>query len=109
MSPYVECIPETGRTHRIGRTCAISVIRFFLTGDTEAWKYCVMKPYGQLPAVHRKLLQNLSTAGAALDAGFCASATGQQMDTSPLPDDMERLIGKWRAYIKEMNLNKNTL
>jgi len=33
--------------------------------------------------------------------GFVHPTTGQQMDfTSPIPQDMEQLLDKWRNYIK---------
>ena len=38
--------------------------------------------------------------------GFRHPVTGEEMDfTSPLPDDMARLIEKWRSYIS----NRETL
>ncbi len=98
----VECILETGRTHQIRahmRHIGHPLFADERYGGTEILR-------GNRTGSYRQFIENCfkTCPRQALHAktlGFVHPATGQQMDfTSPLPDDMERLIGKWRAYIK---------
>ena len=107
----VECILETGRTHQIrahmrhighplfadGRYGGMEILRGNRTGSyrqfvENCFKLCPRQ------ALHAKTL------------GFVHPTTGRQVDfTSPLPDDLEQLISKWRKYINGTTLNNDVL
>ena len=98
----VECILETGRTHQIRahmRHIGHPLFADERYGGTEILR-------GNRTGSYRQFIENCfkTCPRQALHAktlGFVHPATGRQMDfTSPLPDDMERLIAKWRVYIK---------
>lgn len=98
----VECILETGRTHQIRahmRHIGHPLFADERYGGTEILR-------GNRTGSYRQFIENCfkTCPRQALHAktlGFVHPATGEQMDfTSPLPDDMERLIDKWRVYIK---------
>ena len=98
----VECILETGRTHQIRahmRHIGHPLFADERYGGTEILR-------GNRTGSYRQFIENCfkTCPRQALHAktlGFVHPSTGRQMDfTSTLPDDMERLIGKWRAYIK---------
>ncbi len=101
----VECILETGRTHQIRahmkhighplfndeRYGGSEILRGERTGS---YKQFVMNGFKICPrqALHARTL------------GFVHPSTDKQMDfTSPLPQDMEQLIDKWRKYINAIN------
>ena len=103
----VECILETGRTHQIRahmRHIGHPLFADERYGGTEILR-------GNRTGSYRQFIENCfkTCPRQALHAktlGFVHPATGRQMDfTSPLPDDMERLIDKWRVYIKGNEFN----
>lgn len=104
----VECVLETGRTHQIRahmkhighplfsdeRYGGTEILRGNRTGS---YRQFVMNGFAVCPrqAMHARTL------------GFVHPATGRQMDfTSPLPGDMEQLIGRWRTFIKGNELKQ---
>lgn len=98
----VECILETGRTHQIRahmRHIGHPLFADERYGGTEILR-------GNRTGGYRQFVENCfkTCPRQALHAktlGFVHPVTGKQIDfTSPLPDDMVRLLDKWRVYIK---------
>ena len=98
----VECILETGRTHQI--RAHFKHIRHPLFNDKDYGGDEILK--GTTFAKYRQFVQNCfdTCPRQALHAktlGFDHPLTGERLSfDSPLPDDMRRLIEKWRAYIQ---------
>lgn len=94
----VECVLETGRTHQI--RAHMRHIGHPLFADERYGGMDILR--GERTASYRQFVQNAfrlcpRQALHARTLGFVHPATGRQMDfTSPLPADMEALIGKWR-------------
>ena len=85
----VECRLETGRTHQV--RVHMSSIGHMLLGDPV---------YGRTPKSLRPILQRLDFSRQALHAaelGFVHPVTGETVRfSSPIPDDMQRLIDELR-------------
>lgn len=98
----VECILETGRTHQI--RAHFKHIRHPLFNDKDYGGGEILK--GTTFAKYRQFVQNCfdTCPRQALHAktlGFDHPLTGERLSfDSPLPDDMRRLIEKWRAYVQ---------
>ncbi len=97
----VECRLETGRTHQI--RAHMRHIGHPLFAD-ERYGGCEILR-GERTASYKAYVQNCfklcpRQALHAQTLGFVHPATGQQMDfTSPLPDDLQNLIDKWRKRL----------
>lgn len=97
----LECILETGRTHQI--RAHMKHIGHPLFGDERYGGDIILR--GNRTGSYRQFVENClkicpRQALHALTLGFVHPTTGQQLDfTSPLPDDMRQLIGRWRKYI----------
>ena len=98
----VECVLETGRTHQI--RAHMKHIGHPLFADERYGGTDILR--GNRTGSYRQFIENCfkTCPRQALHAktlGFIHPTTGKQMDfTSPLPDDMERLINKWKTFIK---------
>ena len=98
----VECRLETGRTHQI--RAHMTHIGHPLFAD-ERYGGCEIRR-GERTASYKAYIQNCfklcpRQALHAQTLGFRHPSTGQQMDfTSPLPDDMQALIEKWRKLTR---------
>ena len=98
----VECILETGRTHQI--RAHFKHIRHPLFNDKDYGGDEILK--GTTFAKYRQFVQNCfdTCPRQALHAktlGFDHPLTGERLSVdAPLPDDMRRLIEKWRAYVQ---------
>lgn len=97
----VECILETGRTHQI--RAHMRHIGHPLFGDERYGGYVILR--GNRTGSYRQFVGNClklcpRQALHARTLGFVHPLTKQQLDfTSPLPADMEQLIGRWRRYV----------
>lgn len=97
----VECILETGRTHQI--RAHMRHIGHPLFGDERYGGYVILR--GNRTGSYRQFVENClkvcpRQALHARTLGFVHPLTKQQLDfTSPLPADMEQLIGRWRRYV----------
>ena len=95
----VECRLETGRTHQI--RAHMTHIGHPLFAD-ERYGGCEIRR-GERTASYKAYIQNCfklcpRQALHAQTLGFRHPTTGEQMDfTSPLPDDLQQLIDKWRG------------
>ena len=98
----VECRLETGRTHQI--RAHMTHIGHPLFAD-ERYGGCEIRR-GERTASYKAYIQNCfklcpRQALHAQTLCFRHPSTGQQMDfTSPLPDDMQALIDKWRKLTR---------
>ena len=98
----VECRLETGRTHQI--RAHMRHIGHPLFAD-ERYGGCEILR-GERTASYKAYIQNCfklcpRQALHAQTLGFVHPTTGEQMDfTSPLPDDLQALVDKWRNYFK---------
>lgn len=98
----VECVLETGRTHQI--RAHMKHIGHPLFADERYGGTEILR--GNRTGSYRQFIENCfkTCPRQALHAktlGFIHPTTGKQMDfTSPLPDDMERLINKWKTFIR---------
>lgn len=96
----VECVLETGRTHQI--RAHMKHIGHPLFGDERYGGNVILR--GNRTGSYRQFVENClkvcpRQALHARTLGFTHPATSQQLDfTSPLPDDMEQLIGRWRKF-----------
>ncbi len=101
----VECRLETGRTHQI--RVHMKHIGHPLFADERYGGMEILR--GERTASYKAYIQNCfklcnRQALHAKTLGFKHPVTHQQMDfTSPLADDMEALIDKWRKYVKGNN------
>lgn len=97
----VECILETGRTHQI--RAHMRHIGHPLFGDERYGGDVILR--GNRTGSYRQFVENClklcpRQALHARTLGFVHPLTKQQLDfTSPLPADMEQLIGRWRIYV----------
>ena len=98
----VECRLETGRTHQI--RAHMRHIGHPLFAD-ERYGGCEILR-GERTASYKAYIQNCfklcpRQALHAQTLGFRHPTTGEQMDfTSPLPDDLQALIDKWRTRLR---------
>ena len=99
---FVECILETGRTHQI--RAHMKHIGHPMFGDERYGGTEILR--GERSSTYKAYIQNClklcsRQALHARTLGFVHPTTGEQMDfTSPMPQDMEQLLDKWRNYIK---------
>ena len=97
----VECRLETGRTHQI--RAHMTHIGHPLFAD-ERYGGCEIRR-GERTASYKAFINNCfklcpRQALHAQTLGFRHPVTGEQMDfTSPLPDDLQQLIDKWRKRL----------
>jgi len=98
----VELQLETGRTHQI--RAHMKHIGHPMFGDERYGGTEILR--GERSSTYKAYIQNCfklcpRQALHARTLGFVHPTTGQQMDfTSPMPQDMEQLLDKWRNYIK---------
>ena len=98
----VECRLETGRTHQI--RAHMSHIGHPLFADERYGGSEILR--GERTASYKAYIQNCfklcpRQALHAQTLGFVHPTTRQQMDfTSPLPDDLQALVDKWRGRLK---------
>ena len=102
----VECILETGRTHQI--RVHMKHIGHVLFNDARYGGDEILK--GTHFSKYKQFVNNCfdtcpRQALHAMTLGFVHPVTGEEMYfTSELPDDMTRLIEKWRGYISNREL-----
>ena len=102
----VECILETGRTHQI--RVHMKHIGHVLFNDERYGGHEILK--GTHFSKYKQFVNNCfdtcpRRALHAMTLGFVHPVTGEEMHfTSELPDDMTRLIEKWRGYISNRDL-----
>ena len=102
----VECILETGRTHQI--RVHMKHIGHILFNDERYGGHEILK--GTHFAKYKQFVNNCfdtcpRQALHAMTLWFVHPVTGEEMYfTSELPDDMTRLIDKWRGYISNREL-----
>ena len=102
----VECVLETGRTHQI--RVHMKHIGHVLFNDERYGGHEILK--GTHFAKYKQFVNNCfdtcpRQALHAMTLGFVHPVTGEEMYfTSELPDDMTRLIDKWRGYISNREL-----
>ena len=97
----VECVLETGRTHQI--RVHMKHIGHVLFNDERYGGHEILK--GTPFSKYKQFVNNCfdtcpRQALHAMTLGFEHPETGEAMDfTAPMPDDMQRLLEKWRNYI----------
>lgn len=97
----VECVLETGRTHQI--RAHMKHIGHPIFGDACYGGTEILR--GERSSSYKAYIQNClklcsRQALHARTLGFVHPSTGQQMDfSSPMPQDMDSLLEKWRKYI----------
>ena len=97
----VECVLETGRTHQI--RAHMKHIGHPIFGDKRYGGTEILR--GERSSSYKAYIQNClklcsRQALHARTLGFVHPSTGQQMDfSSPMPQDMDSLLEKWRKYI----------
>ena len=97
----VECVLETGRTHQI--RAHMKYIGHPIFGDERYGGTEILR--GERSSSYKAYIQNClklcsRQALHARTLGFVHPSTGQQMDfSSPMPQDMDSLLEKWRKYI----------
>lgn len=102
----VECILETGRTHQI--RVHMKHIGHVLFNDERYGGHEILK--GTHFSKYKQFVNNCfdtcpRQALHAMTLGFVHPVTGEEMHfTSELPEDMTRLIEKWRGYISNRDL-----
>ena len=102
----VECILETGRTHQI--RVHMKHIGHVLFNDERYGGHEILK--GTHFSKYKQLVNNCfdtcpRQALHAMTVGFVHPGTGEEMSfTSEMPDDMSRLIEKWRSYISNREI-----
>ena len=102
----VECILETGRTHQI--RIHMKHIGHVLFNDERYGGHEILK--GTHFSQYKQFVNNCfdtcpRQALHAMTLGFVHPVTGEEMYfTSEMPDDMSRLIEKWRSYISNREI-----
>ena len=102
----VECLLEPGRTHQI--RVHMKHIGHILFNDERYGGHEILK--GTHFAKYKQFVNNCfetcpRQALHAMTLGFVHPVTGEEMYlTSEMPDDMTRLIDKWRSYISNREL-----
>jgi len=102
----VECILETGRTHQI--RVHFQNMGHPLFGDPEYGGDKILK--GTTHARYKQFIENCfqllpRQALHAKTLGFVHPATSQEMEfDSELPEDMKKVIDKWRQYTGSRNI-----
>ena len=97
----VECVLETGRTHQI--RAHMKHVGHPIFGDERYGGTEILR--GERSSSYKAYIQNClklcsRQALHARTLGFVHPSTGQQMDfSSPMPQDMDSLLEKWRKYI----------
>lgn len=98
----VECVLETGRTHQI--RCHMKYIKHPLFNDVSYGGNQILK--GTTFTKYKQFIQNCFNilprqALHAATLGFIHPLTHKPIRLeSPLPEDMENVLGKWRIYSK---------
>jgi 23S rRNA pseudouridine1911/1915/1917 synthase len=101
----VECRLETGRTHQI--RVHMKHIGHTLFNDERYGGHIILK--GNTTAMYKAFVKNCfficpRQALHAKTLGFVHPRTGEMMHfESELPNDMQELIDKWRAYAKRLS------
>jgi 23S rRNA pseudouridine1911/1915/1917 synthase len=100
----VECQLETGRTHQI--RVHFQHIRHPLFGDQTYGGKVIVK--GTIFSKYRQFVENCfkilpRQALHARSLGFTHPSTREEMKfETPLPEDMQTVIDRWRKYVKSM-------
>ena len=102
----VECVLETGRTHQIRvhmKHIGHTLFNDERYGGNEILKGTHFSKYKQF--VNNCFATCPRQALHAMTLGFVHPVTGEEMYfTSEMPDDMSRLIEKWRSYISNREI-----
>lgn len=105
MVTLIECQLETGRTHQI--RAHMKSIGHPLFGDTSYGGDRIVK--GTSFSKYKQFVDNCLSilprqALHAKSLGFEHPVSKQRMDFEvPLPQDMEQVLERWRAYAQQMN------